>query len=119
MAGGLRVISPDNSRHSRTVKQGECMKRYLMPVFCTVFLFSGWTAIETNAQTASAEAQAHVAKAKAVAYRPDHDISDTFDSMCNPLKPGATQISGAPSPGPRAPRSKEPYAWWAPATKVF
>src|SRR6266704_5729073 len=95
------------------------MKRYLASVFCGVFLFIGWTATEANAQTAAAEAQVHVAKAKAVAYRPDHDISDTFDAMCSPLKPGATQISGAPSAGPRAPRSRETYAWWAPGAKVF
>src|SRR5437867_4442747 len=95
------------------------MKRYLVPVFCGVFLFTGWIAVEANAQTTAAEAQAHVAKAKAVAYRPDHDISDTFDSMCYPLRPNATQISGAPSPGPTAPRSREPHAWWAAPAKVF
>jgi len=94
------------------------MKRHVAWVFGSLLPFAG-IAVDANAQNAAAEAQAHVAKARAVAYRPDHDISDTFDSMCNPLKPGATQISGAPSPGPRAPRSKEPYAWWAPATKVF
>jgi metallo-beta-lactamase class B len=95
------------------------MKRYLVTIFCGAQLFTTWIPIDVNAQTASAEAQAHVAKAKAAAYRPDHDISDTFDAMCNPLKPGATQISGAPSQGPTTPRSKEPYAWWAPPAKVF
>src|SRR5438093_9133257 len=94
------------------------MNGYVVSVFSSVLLLTG-IAVETNAQNAAAEAQAHVAKARAVAYRPDHDISDTFDSMCNPLKPNATQISGAPSPGPAAPRSREPYAWWAEPAKVF
>ncbi len=49
------------------------MKRYLPSVFCSVVLFCGWTAIKAKAQTASAEAQAHVAKARAVAYRPDQN----------------------------------------------
>lgn len=78
----------------------------------------GWIAVEANAQRSSA-ADAHVAKAKAAAYRPDHDLSDTFDSMCTPIKPGVTQISGAPSSVPGPPRTKEPWGWAAPTVKVF
>ena len=93
------------------------MIRFFLSAFVVVSFLSRGIVTEAQAQTASAEA--HVAKAKAAAYRPGNDISDTFDSMCYPLKSGATQISGAPSPGPTAPRSKEPSAWWAPPAKVF
>ena len=60
-------------------------------------------------QAQNSAADVHVAKAKAAAYLPGHDISDTFDAMCTPFKPGAGQIQGKPSPVPTPPRSKEPY----------
>ena len=52
------------------------MKRYLAPVFCGAFLFAGWIVTDASAQNAAAEADAHMAKAKAAAYRPGNDISD-------------------------------------------
>src|ERR1700746_1996617 len=70
-----------------------------------------------NAQNSAADA--HVTKAKAAAYLPSHDLSDTFDSMCTPFKPGAGQIQGKPSPVPTPPRSKEPWGWAAEPVKVF
>jgi metallo-beta-lactamase class B len=70
-----------------------------------------------TAQDAAAEA--HVAKARAAAYLPTHDISDTFDAMCTPLRTGATQISGPENRVPTPPRSKEPWGWAADPVKVF
>ena len=93
------------------------MNRYVASVFCSVVLFIGFIAIEANAQSAAVEA--HIAKAKAAAYRPDHDISDTFDAMCSPIRAGATQISGPGTSVPAPPRSKEPWGWAADPVKVF
>ena len=93
------------------------MNRYLMPALCSVLLCAGWMSVEATGQNPAAEA--HVAKAKAAAYLPGHDISDTFDAMCTPIRPGATQIQGAPSSVPNPPRSKEPWGWAADPVKVF
>lgn len=93
------------------------MKRYLLAPVCGVLAFAGSMTMDANAQNAAVEA--HIAKAKAAAYLPGHDISDTFDSMCSPIRPGATQISGAASSVPSPPRTKEPWGWQADPVKVF
>jgi metallo-beta-lactamase class B len=93
------------------------MNRHFVRALFSVLLCLGWLTIEANAQNAAADA--HVAKAKAATYLPGHDLSDTFDSMCTPIKPGATQIQGKPSPVPVPPRSKEPWGWAAEPVKVF
>jgi hypothetical protein len=93
------------------------MNRYFVRALLSVLVCVGWVAINANAQNSAADV--HVAKAKAAAYMPGHDISDTFDAMCTPFKPGAGQISGAPSPVPTPPRSKEPWGWAAMPVKVF
>src|SRR5689334_2608842 len=97
-------------------KKERSMNRYFVRILCGALLCTGWVALKANAQNAAADA--HVAKAKAAAYMPGHDISDTFDSMCTPIKPGATQISGAPSSVPGPSRSKEPWGWAADPVKV-
>ena len=96
------------------------MNRYRVPVFCSVLLFIGGVAMEANAQTSAAVAQAHVAAARAVAYQPEHDISETFDSMCREPEPNSviTQLSSAPPPV-AAPRSRARSAWYAEPVKVF
>src|SRR5688572_8495996 len=93
------------------------MKRYLLAPMCGALTFIGSMAIEANAQNAAVDA--HIAKARAAAYLPGHDISDTFDSMCSPIRAGATQISGAPGTVPSPPRTKEPWGWQADPVKVF
>ena len=93
------------------------MNRYFVRALLSVLICVSWMTAGLNAQTPAADA--HVAKAKAAAYMPGHDLSDTFDSMCTPFKPGAGQISGKPSPVPTPPRSKEPWGWAAEPVKVF
>ncbi len=95
------------------------MNNFAGRLLCSVLLVMSCIAIEANAQSSSAAAEAHVAKAKAAAYLPNHDISDTFDGMCTPIKSGATQISGAQSRVPSPPRTKEPWGWAAEPVKVF
>ena len=87
-------------------------------VCCIVLLFTGWVTIEGNAQTSAV--QAHVATARGAAYRPGHDISETFDSMCREPMPDAviTQLSSAPRAF-AAPRSEDRSAWYTDPVKVF
>src|SRR5438477_6975734 len=92
------------------------MNRYFAPALCGVLLSAVWTAPLT-AENAAIEA--HIAKAKAAAYLLTHDISDTFDAMCTPIRAGATQISGPAERVPSPPRSKEPWGWRADPVKVF
>jgi metallo-beta-lactamase class B len=94
------------------------MNRYFAAVSCGALFFAGSTFTDANAQNNPA-VDTHIAKAKAAAFRLDHDITDTFDSMCTPIRPGATQISGAASTAPSIPRSKEPWGWYADPVKVF
>ena len=93
------------------------MNRYFLRALFSLLAGLIWMTAALQAQNSAADA--HVAKAKTAAYMPGHDISDTFDSMCTPFKPGAGQISGAPSPVPNPPRSKEPWGWAAEPVKVF
>ena len=80
---------------------------------CAVLLFtSGMTAPDAGAQSQDAMAAAHVAAARAATYRPWHDYSETFATMCR--QPG--QANTAPS-GPG--RSQEPWGWYAEPVKVF
>ncbi len=77
-------------------------------------------AVVANAQIPDAVAQAHVAAARNVAFLPEHDISETFDSMCREPRPDTviTQLSSAPAPF-ATPRSQERSAWYADPVKVF
>jgi hypothetical protein len=59
------------------------MKRlWLILVLCS------WMAIEASAQASAA--QTHLAAARAAAYRPGHDFTYVFDSMCEEPKPGSS-----------------------------
>jgi metallo-beta-lactamase class B len=92
------------------------MNRYFAPALCGALLCA-LSSAPASAENAAIEA--HIAKAKAAAYLPTHDISDTFDAMCSPIRPGATQISGPAERVPSPPRSKEPWGWRADPVKVF
>jgi len=89
------------------------MSRYAILALCAILLFAGgMMAPDAEAQGQEAMANAHVAAARAAAYRPWHDYSETFATMCR--QPGET------STAPRAPgRSHEPYGWYAEPTQVF
>src|SRR4051812_4020303 len=101
------------------------MNRFFVRVLRSLSIYAGTVALTmsvANAQKMGADAQIsnpHVVKARAAAYMPGHDLSDTFDSMCTPIKPDATQISGAPASVPGPSRSKERWGWAADPVKVF
>jgi metallo-beta-lactamase class B len=91
------------------------MRWYFATILC-VLTCSVWS-VSASAEDPAIEA--HIAKARAAAYLPTHDISDTFDAMCSPIRPDAGQISGPASSVPGPPRSKEPWGWAADPVKVF
>jgi metallo-beta-lactamase class B len=98
------------------------MKRYLVPVCCSVFLLFVWTVNEANAQTApKSAAQSHIAAAKAVAYEPGQDLIDVFENLCQPAisekGPQIPNLQVAPSLAARKvpPRSE----WYSEPAKVF
>jgi metallo-beta-lactamase class B len=91
------------------------MRWYFATILC-VLICSVWS-VSASAEDPAIEA--HIAKARAAAYLPTHDISDTFDAMCSPIRPDAGQISGPASSVPSPPRSKEPWGWAADPVKVF
>jgi metallo-beta-lactamase class B len=98
------------------------MKSFLVALFSGILFLSGWFANEANAQTpARNAAQAHIAKAKALAYEPGQDLIDVYESLCGPaLSEKGPQIPGlqvAPSLAERKvpPRSE----WYTEPVKVF
>ena len=104
------------------------MKRHLVTVFCSVFLFAGWTANKANAQ--SANAQRHVAAARALAYEPGHDFTESFEVICAEPRPGvrpggprgaAPGRGAAPERGaaPDARRVRPRAEWYTEPAKLF
>jgi metallo-beta-lactamase class B len=94
------------------------MKRHLLCLLCSSFLFAGGLLVEANAQAAAA--QAHVAAAKAVASEPGlYDLTPTFTLLCAERKPRVqdTQAASRPANGERrAPLRSE---WYVEPVKVF
>jgi metallo-beta-lactamase class B len=105
------------------------MKRYLAPLFGTILL-AGLAAANANAQ--AAQADAHVAAAKAALSpkdanaKPWQSFNSVFRQQCTPPKPGARPEdepigSNAPlEPGEQKKLTATPHdQWFYPPTKVF
>jgi metallo-beta-lactamase class B len=93
------------------------VKRYLAPLVCSVLLLASVDLWKAHAQSANAQAQAHVAAAKAAAYEPGQDFTNIFE-LCAEPKPGRAAPAEAAAPaGPRKvpPRSQ----WFTEPGKVF
>lgn len=93
------------------------MMRYLAPVSCSVLLLAGWSA--TNAHGQAANAQTHVAAAKAAAYEPGQDFTLIFGLCAEPTSPPAAPPA-APAAAPAATRTIPPRSqWYTEPQKVF
>src|SRR5262249_10466717 len=106
------------------------MKRYLIAVFCSAFVYAiGILSVayaEGPAGPVNAAAQKHIDIAKAAAYRPGFDLVALYERVCAPAlsekgpdktepakeaAPGSTQLAAVKvTPRPE---------WYYPATKVF
>jgi metallo-beta-lactamase class B len=92
------------------------MKRQLGTLLCNLLLLAGASALPAAAQTNSAEA--HVALARAAAYRPAHDVTYVFDSVCK--QPGAKELAAGSVITPLNQRRVPPRSeWYAEPGKVF
>ncbi|PYS55443.1 MAG: MBL fold metallo-hydrolase [Acidobacteria bacterium] len=85
-------------------------------VLCCVLLLGGWTAIEAQAP---ATAQAHVAAARAVAYRPGQDFTWIFNELCNEPSPPQPRPAGQPAAAPAPRRIPARSEWFHEPAKVF
>ncbi len=93
------------------------MVRYLAPLFCSVLLLAGWSAVEANAQDAIA--QAHVAAARAAAYEPGQDFTAIF-SICAEPDPNPPAAAHAPAAGaPAEPTIPARSEWYREPQRVF
>jgi len=101
------------------------MKRYLLAVVCSTFILAGGILNVASAEGPNAAAQKHIDIAKAAAWRPGHDLTALYETVCEPALtgklanqapakdpvPGSTVRSSVKNP----PRSD----WYFPATKAF
>ena len=74
------------------------MKRFLGPIVFGAFFLASGALIQVNAQAQNAEAEKHVAAAKAVAFEPNHDFTGAFETICAPPGKGVGE-DGTPLPG--------------------
>ncbi len=95
------------------------MRRYLLCLFCSIPLLTGWIAIEARGQVA--EAQVHVAAAKAAATEPGlYDFNPTFDLLCREREPREPGPPRAARPANEANvRIPERSEWYVEPVKVF
>ena len=110
-------------RQSTTSGDGPMrMSGYLWAILGSLALLAGWDLTQANGQTAASTPAAHVALAKAAAYRPGHDFIPLFDQLCAEPKPApaaqprpAAQPAATPAPRRIPPRSE----WYVEPSKVF
>lgn len=75
------------------------MNRFSASLICGAFVLASGIAIQVTAQsTQNAEAEKHVAAARALAYEPEHDFTGSFETICAPPGKGVG-VDGAPLPG--------------------
>jgi metallo-beta-lactamase class B len=93
------------------------MKRLLVPAFCCLLVFA---ALEPKANAQAANAQAHVATAKAAAYEPGQDLTNLFE-MCAEQGPGGPGRPAAPAQAaaPSRPKPLPRDQWYTEPAKVF
>jgi metallo-beta-lactamase class B len=98
------------------------MKRYLPVLFLTLPIWAGLNAVDARAQ-AKGSAEAHVAAAKAAAYKPGQDFTWVFDQNCKqpePPRPAAATPAAQATPAqPAAPRVPPKSEWFQEPSKVF
>ena len=100
------------------------MNRYSPALFSSLLLFAGWTVIDANAQAKAVSADAHVAAAKAAAYKPGQDFTWVFDQNCKEPAPPAPRPAAAPAApaapaAQAAPRIPPKSEWFQEPSKVF
>ena len=101
------------------------MKRYSVPLFCSMLLLASGTANLADAQGSKAAAQVHLDRAKAAAYRPGHPLTNLYETVCAPALSEKGPVEPNPTEGGQTaasltnrkvpPRSE----WYSEPAKVF
>src|SRR5438046_9644044 len=60
------------------------MKRFFAALFCTLLFLTGWIDDARAQNSGRAAAEAHISKAKALAYEPGQDLIDVYENQCEP-----------------------------------
>jgi metallo-beta-lactamase class B len=98
------------------------MKRYLGPLYILLFLFAG-IAIDTHGQVnLSPAVRQHLDAAKAAAYRPAHDLTLLYDTVCEDAlsAKGPEEGDSMAAPASLATRKVPPRSeWYTAPVKVF
>ena len=91
------------------------MKRLLVPAICCLLLLA---ALVPKAKAQAANAQAHVAIAKANAYEPGQDLTNLF-GMCDEPGPARAAAPRAEAAAPTRPAPLPRNQWYTEPAKVF
>jgi metallo-beta-lactamase class B len=102
------------------------MYRYRMALFCGAFVLAGGILNSASAEGLNTSVQKHVDIAKAAAYRPGHDLTALYETVCRPALSGKERAEETPATDP-APGSTKlssvkvpPHSeWYFPPAKVF
>jgi metallo-beta-lactamase class B len=102
------------------------MKRYRIALFCGAFVMAGGILHFLKAADLPASVQKHVDIAKAAAYRPGHDLTALYETVCRPAMSGKARDENPPKTDP-APGSTQlssykvpPHSeWYFHPAKVF
>jgi metallo-beta-lactamase class B len=96
------------------------MKHIVAAVFCTPFLLIG-SIVNAQGQVRPGSAEAHVAAAKAVAYKPGQDFTWVFDQNCKEPAPRPAQARSGQTAAavPAAPKIPPKSEWFQEPSKVF
>src|ERR1051326_9557752 len=83
------------------------MKRYRMALFCGAFVLAGALLHFARAADLPASVQKHTDIAKAAAYRPGHDLTSLYETVCRPALSGKARDENPPKADPAPGRSEE------------
>jgi metallo-beta-lactamase class B len=96
------------------------MKRLFAALFCTMLL-SGWIGDANAQKSGRGAADAHITKARTVAYEPGQDLIDVYETLC---EPALSEKGPVPPPAQVAPslaaRTVPPRSeWYTEPVKAF
>src|SRR5689334_25191457 len=97
------------------------MKRYWVPVFCSLLFQTIGSVTDASAQGSKAAAQVHIDRAKAAAYRTGSDLTMLYETVCapaisdkGPVIPTPTEAGKPPPPLPIRRFRRNPDGWFNP-----
>jgi len=98
------------------------MKRYLAALFSSVLVWTVVFGVQGYGQVGGKNAaQAHIAKAKALAYEPGQDLIDVYENLCEPAMSERGPVIPPPQIAPSLAQRKVPARseWYTEPVKVF